>query len=124
MKIAKKNLYMALAGAGVGLINGFFGGGGGMVVLPLLTILFGYEQKNAHATAIAVILPVTVVSAVAYVISGGFSAFNLDMLWTTLGVIAGGVIGALLLKKISNAWLVKIFALVMLIAGVKLVWTF
>ncbi|MBQ3235779.1 MAG: sulfite exporter TauE/SafE family protein [Clostridia bacterium] len=116
----KNKLYMALAGAGVGLINGFFGGGGGMVVLPVLTMIFKYEQKRAHATAIAVILPVSVVSAIAYVISGKASAFTLDTLFVTIGVVAGGILGALLLKKINNGWLSKIFAVVMLVAGVKL----
>ena len=116
----KEKFYMALAGAGVGLINGFFGGGGGMVVLPVLTMLFKYEQKNAHATAIAVILPISVVSAIAYLLGGVEKIFTLDTLFVSVGVMAGGLLGALLLKKINNAWLSKIFAVVMLVAGVKL----
>ena len=116
----KEKFYMALAGAGVGLINGFFGGGGGMVVLPVLTMLFKYEQKNAHATAIAVILPISIVSAIAYLIGGVEKIFTLDTLFVSVGVMAGGLLGALLLKKINNAWLSKIFAVVMLVAGVKL----
>ena len=116
----KEKFYMALAGAGVGLINGFFGGGGGMVVLPVLTMLFKYEQKNAHATAIAVILPISIVSAIAYLLGGVEKIFTLDTLFVSVGVMAGGLLGALLLKKINNAWLSKIFAVVMLVAGVKL----
>ena len=116
----KKKLYFAIAGAVVGFINGFFGGGGGMVVLPVLTMLFKFEQKNAHATAIAIILPITVVSAVSYLIANGFKIFNFNLLSASVGVTLGGIVGALALKKIDNTWLVKIFSVVMFIAGAKL----
>lgn len=115
-----KKLYFAVAGAGVGFINGFFGGGGGMIVLPVLTMLFNFEQKNAHATAIAIILPITVASAVSYLIANGFGVFDFNLLSASVGVTIGGVVGALLLKKINNKSLVKIFAVVMFIAGAKL----
>ncbi len=116
----KEPLYMALAGTVVGAVNGFFGGGGGMIILPIFTMLLGFRQKTAHATAIAVILPISIISAVVYVIGNGFKVFNLDTLFVAIGVLIGGVFGALLLKKINNAWLVKIFAVIMLVAGVKM----
>ncbi|MBO7213863.1 MAG: sulfite exporter TauE/SafE family protein [Clostridia bacterium] len=116
----KKKFWLVISGSAVGFINGFFGGGGGMVVLPVLTMLFGYEQKNAHATAIAIILPVSIVSIIAYLIGDNQSLIKTDTLFVSLGVIAGGILGAFLLKKISNVWLSKIFAVVMMIAGVKL----
>ena len=46
-------LYILLFGALIGLINGFFGGGGGMVVVPLLNKLFKMEQKKAQARTTA-----------------------------------------------------------------------
>lgn len=116
----KQKLYYALSGAFVGFLNGFFGGGGGMVVLPIFTMLFGFEQKRAHATAIAVILPITIISAITYLITGGTSVFNFKLLLLTIGVVLGGIIGALLLKKLKNKYLNKIFAILMFVAGVKL----
>ena len=59
-----------LSGALIGIINGLFGGGGGMIAVPVLIGLLGYPQKEAHATAIAVIAPVCAVSAAAYVFAG------------------------------------------------------
>ena len=59
----KEKLYLVLTGVLTGVANGFFGGGGGMVVVPLMTFLLKLRTKVAHATAIAVILPVTVVGA-------------------------------------------------------------
>lgn len=57
---------LILSGAVTGILSGFFGGGGGMLVVPALTLIMKLTEKQAHATAIAVILPVTVVGAVTY----------------------------------------------------------
>lgn len=113
-----KVLVLILTGTVTGAICGLFGGGGGMVVVPMLTLLCALKEKEAHATAIAIILPITLISGVIQVISGNY---NLDVgIPTMIGSILGGFIGGILLKKISGKWLVKIFALIMLIAGVKL----
>ena len=88
-----------------------------MITVPVLTMLCGYEPKKAHATAIAVILPVSVISAVIYVVKG---YFQLKMsVAVGVGVILGGILGALLLKKFSNSVIEKIFAFLMVVAGVK-----
>ncbi|MBE5741772.1 MAG: sulfite exporter TauE/SafE family protein [Clostridiales bacterium] len=113
----KNKVYMALTGALTGLANGFFGGGGGMIVVPLMSFLLKMKTKTAHATALAVILPITVVSAIVYFTSGNFDfATGIP---SGVGVVLGGIIGAWLLGKLSANWLTKIFAVVMLVAGVK-----
>lgn len=108
-----------LGGVFVGVCNGFFGGGGGLIAVPVLAILLKMEEKFAHATAILVILPLSVFSAVVYLISNPLNW--LEVLWVGIGVIYGGIIGALLLKKLSNKALTIIFAVIMLIAGVRMV---
>jgi uncharacterized membrane protein YfcA len=114
----KNKAFLILAGSLTGICNGLFGGGGGMITVPVLTMLCGYEPKKAHATAIAVILPVSVISAVIYVVKG---YFQLKMsVAVGVGVILGGILGALLLKKFSNSVIEKIFAFLMVVAGVKL----
>ena len=114
----KEKLFLILAGSFTGVCNGLFGGGGGMITVPFLTILCGYEPKKAHATAIAVILPVSVISAVIYVIKGYFK-LKLSLA-VGIGVVLGGVIGALLLKRFSNSVIEKIFAGIMVVASIKL----
>ena len=116
----KKNLLLVAVGGITGFVNGFFGGGGGMIVVPMLTLLVKLEEKKAHATAIAVILPITLVSVVIYLFNGAARLNLAQTIFTAIGVTVGGVIGALLLKKLNNATLVKAFAVVMLAAGVKL----
>ena len=116
-KEIKEKIYMSLTGALTGLANGFFGGGGGMIVVPLMTFLLKMKSKKAHATALAIILPITLVSACIYFISGEFD-FKIGIP-SGIGVVAGGIVGAWLLGKISSKWLTKTFAVVMLVAGIK-----
>ena len=74
MKAKQISLKRTLAGLLTGAVNGLFGGGGGMVAVPLLKNMLGYDEKNAHATAILIIAPVCAVSAVTYIVNGYFSA--------------------------------------------------
>lgn len=114
----KNKLYLILTGVVTGLANGFFGGGGGMIVVPLMTFLLKMKTKTAHATALAVILPITIISAMVYFLKGSFDYKN--GIPSGIGVIAGGAIGAWLLGKLSAKWVTRAFAIVMLAAGVKL----
>ena len=118
-KNSKKTvLFSILTGAFAGLINGLFGGGGGMVVVPMLSTLLKYQSKKAHATAILIILPLSIVSGILYLTFGKFeSSIGIPVV---IGVIVGGIIGALLLSKISSKWVRLIFVLAMAGAGVKM----
>ena len=62
----KLNIYAILTGLAAGLINGIFGGGGGMIVVPMLVHLLKCLPKKAHATAILIILPLSLVSGIFY----------------------------------------------------------
>lgn len=115
---SKKKTFLIVTGALTGLFCGLLGGGGGMVAVPMMTILLGFEEKKSHATAIAVILPITLISGLIQIF---YKNYDVNKgIPTMIGCVIGGIIGALLLKKINNKTLVKIFAFVMLIAGVKL----
>lgn len=114
----KEKILLVLTGLLAGTANGLFGGGGGMLVVPMLILLLHKPPKKAHATALLVVLPLTVVSGVVYAMFGSFS-FPVG-LPAGIGVVVGGAVGALLLKKISNGVLTKIFAFLMLFAGAKL----
>lgn len=113
----KKKLLLILCGVFIGGVNGLFGGGGGMIAVPALTGIIKLSQKEAHATAILVILPVTAVSAAIYLFKG---EVNFPLLVPcTIGVTAGGAVGAAVMNKISSPVLALIFAAVMLAAGLK-----
>lgn len=118
MKDNKKVFPALLAGAFIGFINGFFGGGGGMLVVPVLTKFFNFSPKKAHATSIAVILPITVISVIIYLLKP-------NLTWQTvlavgLGVTGGGILGAFILKGANNKVIEYLFVFVMLFAGAKM----
>ena len=114
----KNKAKLIATGGAVGLINGFMGGGGGIFVVLALTLIVKMQQKYAHATAILIILPVSVVSAIVY-IAGGHVNW-LMTLFATIGVVAGGIVGAFALKKINDKWLRLVFSVVLLLAGVRM----
>lgn len=107
----------ALAGAAAGLANGFFGGGGGMILVPLLTRRCGLSQRQAFATSVAVILPLCALSSAIYLLRGGVElAAALPYL---AGGLIGGWVGGRLFKKLDMTWLRRVFALLILYGGVK-----
>ena len=114
----KRRFLLALCGGAIGVVNGLFGAGGGMLAVPVLAFAAGLPQKMAHVTAIAVILPLCLVSTVVYAVRGGFETDIL--LPTVLGVLAGGIAGAALLKKLSAPVLNLLFYGLMLFAGIKM----
>lgn len=119
-KISTKRIVIGLVGGlFVGFLSGFFGGGGGMIVVPLLIFALGLTEKKAHATAIFTILPISIASSVVYLINKNVPFYELG--FATIGFVVGGVIGALLLKKINNKILRVIFAVIMIAAGIKIV---
>ena len=111
-------IYGLIGGLFVGFINGFFGGGGGMIVVPLLIFLSKMQDKKAHATAIFIILPLCIISSIIYIINGNIDWIKL--LYTSIGFIVGGIVGALVLKKANNKVLRIIFSLIMVAAGIKI----
>lgn len=117
-KLTAKTVVLCIAvGLILGFVNGFLGGGGGMLCVPLLVFALGLPDKRAHATAILIMLPISLVSFAVY-------AYNMRIEWelalfVVLGSVAGGFIGSILLKKLSNSWVRAIFALIMIGAGLK-----
>lgn len=102
----------------IGLVNALFGAGGGMIAVPFLKSL-GLSQKQAQATAICVILPLTVISVAVYFKREYFS-FS-DALPFLLSGFPGAIFGTLLLSKLKNSFLQNLFSLFMLWAGFRLV---
>lgn len=116
MKSFVKTSVKYLGGVGVGFMSGFFGGGGGMLCVPLLKFS-GLDEKRAHATAILVILPLCIVSAIIYIRNGYFDLTS--VLCACLGVVGGGIAGAKLLDALPETAVGVIFALLMIAVGIK-----
>lgn len=107
----------AIIGTAAGVVNGIFGAGGGMILVPLLSKWAGLDYKAALATSVAVILPVSVSSALVYIFGHGFD-FTVALPYAFGGLI-GGFIGGRVFKNVSAKWMRRIFALFVIYGGVK-----
>ena len=106
------------AGVLTGAVNGIFGGGGGMVAVPLLSKMLGFENKQAHATAIFIIAPVCAASAVIYIING-YAILDV-IIPAAIGTVAGGFLGAYSLSRFSSSAVNYIFIAIMFAAGARM----
>lgn len=100
-----------------GIINGLLGAGGGMLAVP--TLKTQIEPQKAHATTVAIILPMCLVSSIWYLVAGRVTIKD-ALPYAPYGVI-GAVIGAFLLTKMKAKWLKIIFSLLMIWAGVRMI---
>lgn len=117
--MVKRHWKKIVIGLVTGLLNGLFGAGGGSVVVPAMEKFLGIDEKKSHATAIAIILMMSLVSSVIYIRNGFFDTKL--WLWVSIGGIAGGLAGAKLLGKIPKKWLKIVFGGVISITAIKMI---
>jgi len=111
----KERRKIALAGALAGAVSGLFGGGGGMVLLPLLARWSGLKERQLFATCVAVILPVCAAGAAVNFLRDG-APFQAALPYL-LGGAAGGFLGGRTFEKVPVTWLRLIFAAFLLYGG-------
>ena len=116
MNIDKK--WGAITAGGIaGLVNGLFGAGGGMVLVPLLTKLTDVTDEEVFPSSVSIILPVCLIS-LGFTIACGNG--NTDGIFPYLiGSALGGVAAGLLGKKIPTIWLHKALGILILWGGVR-----
>ena len=117
MKKLKSNITTAAFGIAIGFVNGLLGAGGGMIAVPIFKKM-GLNQKESHVNAVAVILPISIFSALLY-LSKGYVELSDAVPFIPTGIL-GAVLGTYFLKKISPLMLKRIFGGFMIYAGVRL----
>ncbi len=117
-KTQQKTWLLLLLGLFIGFINGFWGGGGGMICVPALTMFLKMPDKEAHATTILIMLPLCLSSFVVYLIKGTLEWDIAGIV--TSGFVVGGLLGALALKNINNVALRIVFSVVIIAGGIRL----
>ncbi len=115
-------LLMAVSGVLTGVFAGVFGVGGGIVLVPLLTLGFHYSQKAAIGTSlVALLLPVGLLGALKYYRAGDLSPEQAKTgLIIALGIFIGTYLGANIGSALPQAMLQKSFAVFLVLIAVKL----
>lgn len=106
-------------GAVAGLFGGLFGLGGGIIIVPALVLLLGFNQRQAAATSALALLPTAITGVISYGSHGAVDwAAGLAL---ALGIIVGAQLGARLLHKLSLRALEWLFFGFLLVA-IALLW--
>jgi uncharacterized protein len=107
-------------GVAAGVIGGGLGVGGGIVLVPLLVVA-GMKRHRAHATSLAAIVLIAAAGAISFGASGEFDLTA----GVTIGIggIVGSTIGASVMNRVSARALTIVFAVVLMVAGVRLIVT-
>ncbi len=112
-------LRLAAIGTAGGAFSGLFGVGGGTVIVPLLVLWMGYEQKEATGTSLAAIIVIGALAAGAQALYG-----NVDVgLGLAIGVpgVAGVVAGTALQQRISDRAVAGAFVVLLVISAAVLI---
>ena len=115
----KKRKYMGaiLAGLGCGAVNGLFGTGGGMILVPLLTGITDLEENEIFPSSVSIILPICFVSLF---LSQKVQELTFrTILPYLLGSTAGGILCGFFGKKIPVKWLHRILGVLVIWGGIR-----
>lgn len=113
----KQSLGIILAGISAGAVNGLFGAGGGMVLVPLLGLLTNLEDREVFPASVSIIAPVCIVSLL---ISWQPDVTPWDIaLPYLLASAAGGIAAGFLAKKIPTLWLHRLLGVLILWGGFR-----
>lgn len=109
-------------GLGIGALTGVLaalcGVGGGLIMVPAFVFLMALDQKSAVATSLAVIIAVSLVTTARY--SAGSLVKWQVVLPVAVGAVATAWLAAGWLEHLSNQTLTRVFALVMIMVGVRM----
>ena len=122
MKFSRKRELLGSAGSGLGagILNGLFGGGGGLLLIPGLRYLAGIEESRLFSLSVSVMLPVCLLSIG---LTAGAAPLPWREAWPYLaGSALGGVLAGVYGSRIPVLWLHRALGLTLIWGGVRYLW--
>lgn len=113
----KQNLGPGIAGIGAGAVNGLFGAGGGMVLVPLLTWLTNLDDDEVFPSSVSIILPICLVS-LSLTFKADSMPWNLTIPYL-IGSVVGGIAAGFLGRRIPTVWLHRLLGVLILWGGFR-----
>ena len=118
-KNKKEIIKISIVGILAGILSGLFASGGGLILVPAFSCIFKTTEKEARAMSIICILPM-VLSSLIFYNKSQYIDWNLGIK-CAIGGIIGGLIGAKLMKKINDKYLILIFIIFLIYAGILII---
>jgi len=109
-----------LSGFLVGILSGTMGIGGGILLVPLMVLGFGFTQHLAQGTSLAAIIPTSLVGAFTHDREGHVD--RRAILWIATGGLPGVLAGSVVAVHLPHALLVRLFG-VLLVYSAYRIWT-
>ncbi len=109
-----------LLGLVCGIFGATFGVGSGIILIPVLVLFFSFGQKSAQGVCLAVMVPMALVSAIRYKMNPDIPFYPTAAVLLACGAVVGAYLGAAIAGWASGAVLRKLFAVVMMVAAVRL----
>ena len=103
----------------LGFVSSFFGTGGGFLRTPILVYTFGFPVRVAVATSIFTLSFYTTAGAITHAALGHVEFFP-TFVFTGIGLVVGGQIGARLTGRVKGSWILRLLLIVVLALGIKL----
>jgi uncharacterized membrane protein YfcA len=116
--VSSRTLRVVCVGLVAGFLSGLFGVGGGILIVPALVLLLGFDQRLAHGTSLAAVLPIAISSLTTYALAD-------EVDWTfgallAVGAVTGAVIGTQILHRLPHDALAITFALLLAATAIRL----
>lgn len=108
---------LAFCGLAAGAVNGLFGAGGGMLLVPLLTMLTDIPEKKVFLSSLCIILPICLVS-LSVSLRGGWDSWGAALPYL-LGSGIGGILAATVGGRVNPLWLHRILGILILWGGIR-----
>jgi uncharacterized membrane protein YfcA len=116
-----RTLKLAAAGTMAGLFSGLFGVGGGTVIVPLLILWFGFDERTATGTSLAAIV---IIAAVAAAVQGAYGNVHIgDGMLVGIPALAGVVVGTALQQRVPMRTVSLLFAALLVASAIDLLVT-
>lgn len=116
----KSSSKLLLAGALCGMVNGIFGAGGGMILVPLLRTSTDLEEQEIFPASVSIMLPMCIVTLFIY---GSRQAIPWsDALPYLIGSALGGIGAGLFGSRVPVLWLHRILGSLILWGGIRYLW--
>ncbi len=112
-----------LIGLGCGIFGSTFGVGGGVIMVPVLALAFGYAQKSAQGMALGAMVLMALIGAIRYWMNPKIEIDGYVIIFLSIGAAFGALAGSAIAAQVSGLTLRRLFACILIFTGMKMMLT-